>query len=671
MEDKRFSHIAKDPKFRRIPKNETKVKIDKRFHSMFTDKKFQVKYTVDKRGRPVKHHSKEDLKRYYEVSSEDEDSDEEQDLNESGKYVRASENQEISDSETDVSKDNEKQLNSKHINDKKVSDDVKAKLRDLNIDYARGEQNLYSDSSSDDEESDDEVSESEEIDHRWGELDADSEKTDEVTDRLAACNLDWDRIRAVDLLMLFNSFLPPGGIIHSVAIYPSEFGKQRMSEEDIKGPIELVDSKKEHSDEETEEGSKYHMEKLRQYQLNRLKYYYAVITFDSGTSANKIYTECDGMEYESSATKIDLRFIPNDMTFEDDPKEFVDKLPEKYEPRFFTTTALQQAKVDLTWDETNPERLEFTDKLNSGKIDEISEDALQNFLGGSNSEEDSNESSGDESESENVHSEDAIQKYKALLQDIQEKEDEKKNKKFEMEISWDIDAKAKADKIIKEKTENSENQTPFQKYLDKRKEKRKEKRESKKKSQETEDSNDSDFPSDIDMNDSYFAEEFNNKEFSKKSNKKGKEKYVEDEEDKQKQAELSLLLMNNDESEKSHFSLKKIQDKESQSKNKKKKYKKEKVHEPQPEDNFEVNVEDNRFSALFTSHHFNIDPTDSHYKKTKGMDKLIQEKLKRRNEDAIDKNVSKKLKVKNNTKNSELRVLVKNVKRKTLEYNNK
>lgn len=30
--------------------------------------------------------------------------------------------------------------------------------------------------------------------------------------------MDWDRIRATDLMMMFNSFLPPKSIIHSVIV---------------------------------------------------------------------------------------------------------------------------------------------------------------------------------------------------------------------------------------------------------------------------------------------------------------------------------------------------------------------------------------------------------------------------------------------------------------------
>jgi hypothetical protein len=61
-------------------------------------------------------------------------------------------------------------------------------------------------------------SEDEELDHGWGELDHDAERTDEVTNRLAVCHMDWDRIRATDLMVLFSSFVPQGGLIHSVTV---------------------------------------------------------------------------------------------------------------------------------------------------------------------------------------------------------------------------------------------------------------------------------------------------------------------------------------------------------------------------------------------------------------------------------------------------------------------
>ncbi|CAG9858356.1 unnamed protein product [Phyllotreta striolata] len=652
MEDSRFSHIKSDPKFRRISKKEKKIKIDKRFQSMFNDKKFKIKYTTDKRGRPVNHTSNEDLKRYYELSSESESSDDDSETNESetGKPIQ---------------KDTEKsssQLNVKHSSDKTLPEDIKKKLRNLTVDYARGESNLLSESSSDDEESSNEVSDEEDIEHKWGELDVDAERTEDPTSRLAACNMDWDRIRAVDLMVLFNSFLNPGSIIKSVAIYPSEFGKQRMKEEEVKGPTELVEAKEDElSDEnENEEGSNYHMEKLRQYQLNRLKYYYAIIAFDNANTANKVYTECDGMEYESSAIKLDLRFVPEDMSFDDEPKEFCDKLPEvnKYQPRFFTNTALQQAKVDLTWDETDPNRLEITEKLNTGKLDELSKEDIQNFLASSSSEEESEKEEEISNSEEEGSKEDIINKYKALLNNIESKEKVSKGKDVEMEISWGINLKDKTEKLIKEKS--NEGKTPFEQYLEKRKEKRKEKKKQKKT-----DAEDSDIPSDIDINDPYFAEELNNPEFKNPKNQKRNSKSSiktndDSEEDDKKQKELELLLMNNDD-DKNHFSLKKIQDKEV---SKKKKWKnKKKDDEEIPEDNFSVNVEDNRFSALFSSHHFNIDPTDPHFKKTKGMEALMNEKFKRRIENSHESDNNKKIKVEKK-KNPELNLLVKSIKRK-------
>lgn len=670
--DPRFSHLVSDPRFKNLPKSERKVKIDKRFESMFNDKKFKVKYTVDKYGRKVSKTSSEDLKKYYDMSSSDDEDVVIREIVEEEKQIAKDDDKVEPDDNDILQSDGEV-----------VPSTVKERLLDPNIDYARGEGRLISDSSSDEQTSDDENDELY-IEHVWGELDQDAETTEESSKRLAACNMDWDRIRATDIMMVCSSFLPPGGSILSVTIYPSEFGKQRMAEEEIHGPPELLKKKDEYDnhsesdylmfkeeDSDAEMGDNYHMEKLRQYQLNRLKYYYAVIVCDSVATAEKIYQECDGIEYESSATKFDLRYIPDDTSFDnDEPKDVCTSLPDagQYKPRSFTTTALQQATVDLTWDETCLERKEVGEKLLSGKIDEVSDADIRKVVAYSSEEDDDEEDKQEEpTEKEtpvekaskptegNNKKEDPISKYKALLQEINEKEEKAKKNKFEMEFSWDVAAEDDSKKNPVE--EKSKALTRIEKVLQKRSEKNKKRKEERKKKKKQKngdeanasaivDSDDSnDYPDDIDMNDPYFAEEFANGEFEApktskkdKNKKKSKKKDLsEDEEEIQKAKELELLMDADDEDDKQHFSLEKIMKSENETKSKKKRKKQLKKSKGQIsksktelEDNFKVNVEDARFKAIFTSHDFNIDPTDSHFKKTKAMEEIINEKLKRR-----------------------------------------
>lgn len=71
LSDERFSRVTRDPRFWEMPEKDRKIKIDKRFRSMFHDKRFKLKCAVDKRGRPVNYTSVENLKKFYALSESD------------------------------------------------------------------------------------------------------------------------------------------------------------------------------------------------------------------------------------------------------------------------------------------------------------------------------------------------------------------------------------------------------------------------------------------------------------------------------------------------------------------------------------------------------------------------------------------------------------------------
>ncbi|XP_067668765.1 ESF1 homolog [Haliotis asinina] len=768
--DERFAHIVKDPRFRTMPKNKKKVKIDKRFQSMFTDKKFKLKYSVDKRGRPIQSTTNENLKKYYELSEEDESdstddedgsdgSDEESNIiaklkkkvetksklsdnkqtnlkktksfsqstnsvkkasikrkkhsaqsssgeeenqseeessEESLKVSKGSKNKGIANGKkTDIvkeeSSDDDDDDDDDDEEDESSDSDISVpKVGEEEPDYARGEGLIESST----DEDDDEVEEEDDgFDHKWGELDKGVPEAEELSCRLAICNMDWDRIKAADLFVLLNSFKPANGVISSVRIYPSEFGLQRMKEEEMFGPAELkehgqeVDVDEEGNEDENEDNL-YHREKLRQYQLNRLKYYYAVLECDSVATASKIYDECDGMEYETSSARMDLRYIPDDMTFDQPVKSECLSLPDatSYKPPAFFTSALCQSKVDLTWDETDQDRIKVTMKK-MDKKGEINEDDFKAYLASSSEDEEQNYSGlvAHSDESDDVSDEDRqIEKYKNLLKEI----DESSNRKgdMEMEIEWEPGLKDTTDDIVKTK-KKTKDQTPWEEYQQRKKEKKKQKREEMKKKRldkkegKTGEEAFSDDELPAGLADSFFTDALSSGkvESSKKKKKKGKKNLTEEEQEmlKKDQAELSLLMMEEDDGHR-HFNLGDLVEK----KKKKKKRKKQEEEEDMPQmtgDDFQMDINDSRFGAVFDSHLFNIDPSAPEFKKTKGMEALIEEKLKRRKTDSGSSERTKAKAVPKEQPGDELKPvkditltsLVKSVKAKTQQFQTK
>ncbi|XP_051469510.1 ESF1 homolog isoform X2 [Apus apus] len=771
LKDGRFSCVARDPRFWEMPEKERKIKIDKRFRAMFHDKKFKLKYTVDKRGRPVNYTSTENLRKFYALSESDsglseDDSKEEaekkkkkkkakpkgdakllaEDLprekskikkggvdqtpegmtklddlkregqkrtsklnlkedskktttevvgsqgkkgllhkgdNEQGgrsisvqnkqkftqprgaKSVKAPRNdhslgekrkesvtvhtdtcdqRDISKSysveeleeeepedegETDEEEEpeddretgEEEEPEDDGETDEEGSDSEDDEESDSGPDLARGIGNIET-SSEDDEDLNDLFPKEPEIEHSWRELDKDAPRGDEVTSRLAVCNMDWDRLKAKDLLALFNSFTPKGGRVFSVKIFPSEFGKERLKEEEQKGPVELFD-------------------------------------LPENT------TENDG-------------FIPDSVTFDDMPKDAASEVNVAvYKPKYFTSAAMGTSKVDITWDETDHERV--TSLSRTFKKEELLDMDFQAYLASSSEEEEEQQQGGDvphevqddKPRKSQKDDEEQIAKYRELLQSIQEKEKKQEEKDIGMEIKWVPGLKETAEEMVKNRLEGKDNLTPWQKYLEKKKEKRilKKKR---KATAETEQSED-ELPSDVDLNDPYFAEELEKTGLKKKSESVVSTSEDEDEVEKQK-AEMALLMMDDDDDTRKHFNYKKIVEQQNLSKKKKKLLMKKKEL---LEDDFQVNVADTRFQAMFTSPLFNLDPSDPNFKKTKAVEKILEEKARRREEKEQDlreaskgqeNKMTKKGQVPKKAIDPALSMLIKSVKNKTEEF---
>ncbi|XP_031562221.1 ESF1 homolog [Actinia tenebrosa] len=740
MSDKRFARVANDPRFKRVDRKRRKVKIDSRFERMFNDKTFTTKHFVDKRGAIIGKTSKEDLQQFYDLSDDDKEESQANKLRDSkkklisktkkqgpklGKKTRTKKGQ-LSSLNTSLEEDidnnkkisntdfqNQRTMESSDDEDETSGEDEESGNKAA-VDLARGEGNIAS-SSSDDEDDDedgndihkaessnykqdalqDNVDKShsydtdtddeddfqdDELEHQWAELDSNIHRSSNVTSRLAVCNLDWDKITATDLFVLFSSIK---GVVKSVKIYPSEYGLERLKNEECYGPEELREQE-DVIDDNNVEGSSFSREKLRQYQINRLKYYYAVVECDSAETSNHVYEEFDGAEFELSGNLMDLRFIPDDMEFEHEPTSVATEMPTlaTYKPPEFETTALHQTNVKLTWDETDSNRLKAT--MKSFSKDDIQEMDFQAYLASSDDE-------GEEfpgvvgDEDEDSHSEDEeekIAKYKKLVQEIDSKEHEDDHDN-EMEITWEPGLKESAlDLVAKKRAEKEEkNLTAWEKYLNNKKEKRKERRKKELlKNEVSQEEDEDDTPEGVDMSDPFFNQDFgpdfpinNNERVKTKAGAKRKRKKqtTETEEDKKRKEELELLLMDGKE-EPQHFSLKGILENEK----KKKKRKKRRKEQQTAEDHFKVNVEDPRFSALFSSHLYAIDPSDPQFKKTKAMDTIFDERQRRRQE---KKQVTEELTQNNKASkytegektniDPSLSLLVKSVKSKTGEFN--
>ncbi|KAL1868636.1 pre-rRNA-processing protein esf1 [Paecilomyces lecythidis] len=654
--DPRFANIQSDPRYQLPSKRHTHVKLDKRFSHVLHDQDFSRNAAVDRYGRKLaRDDTKKQLERFYRLDAgegegEGEDEEEEDDLGE-------------------VSVDDD---------DEVLKELKKADKRD----YDPARDGGFSESSSE-ESSSEEESEEEEVDEGEELEFPTKQQTDvpegEVTNRIAVVNLDWDNIRAEDLMAVFSSFVPTGGRVLKVSVYPSEFGKERLEREEIEGPPREIfaknsDDEEDEEDEDEDEddsedeeekikrsllkedkGEEFNSTRLRQYQLERLRYYYAILIFSSKEVAKHVYDNVDGTEYLTSANFFDLRFVPDDTDFSDDkPRDECERIPEGYKPNEFVTDALQHSKVKLTWDADDNVRKEVQAKAFKGSRKDIDENDLKAYLGSDTSDDEDEEieevdgETGEKSVKKVSKKEAERQRMRALLGLSTESSTKSKSKGpvGDMEITFTsglAGAPAK-DSVFENEPEREE--TTIEKYARKereRKQKRKEKLKASKRGEalpedqeaEKDGQEEPTVPEqDLGFDDPFFEDPDGKAaaaaQRKEERRKKREQRAAEEAASAAQRAELELLMVDDKNSGVKHFDMNEIERAEKQARKKGKKRKGAKDQPEAPADDFKIDVDDPRFSRLYESHEFAIDPTNPRFRQTSAMKALLEEGRKRR-----------------------------------------
>ena len=565
----RFSRVLKDPRFRRPARKESKIKVDDRFKGIFSDPKFTRPYSVDKYGRKVetKKAAKKEMEKFYRLESEEEE-----------EFV---DTVDIDDGiATDASIEDD--YSSESSSDDSSSSEEEAVLEDAFAQHPLVNTNII---------------------------------LGDATRRLAIVNVDWDQLKAVDLFVLVNAFKPPMGQVKSVKIYPSEFGKERIAKEAIEGPPkeifatpkgkEEISASEDDSEESdcdpledlkkaktlVEESGNFDQAALRRYQLERLRYYYAVVDCDSIETAAAIYHHCDGREFETSTNTLDLRYIPDDVEFAaDEVTDSATSIPKKYTAKpAMVTDALQRSNIKLTWDQDDPDRRRLT-RVNHGKID-YEEADLRAYL-----------ASDSESDNEAVikadSKEDRIARYRALLLSGDGKGDDnvfgrkshEDNDQLDITFTSALNESAVVDDSESSSESEEDGETERVAVFD------------------------ADGNLVTNVQEDSTETEGGKKKSGKKFESKKPEKFIVQKEWKKKDSKTGGS---------------------------------KKMHKKQSDllandDDFKVDVTDERFKAVYDSHAFAIDPNAPMYKKTKGMEAIISERQKRKLDGEMERDEKRK-----------------------------
>lgn len=382
--DDRFKAVHFDPRFASMSKKDRKFKIDARFKPVLSDPRFKMVGEVDKYGRknevPKNNKEMENLYALEDDEQEDLDNVEDEETVAVQKPKAKKQNQK-DEKKKNINLKAAAKANGKQQGRKKEQEKVECFDED-------GKFAWHEESSSSSEFDDVSVTaEDQVLDGALWESENEDVPIGDATRRLAMLNYDWENIKASDIMLFLSSFVPRSGFIKSVTVYPSEFGLERMKQEDTLGPQGIWSENKEEDLEKKddlevdanapwvfkeEQNGDIDLVKLRKYEKERLRYYYAVVDCNSVATSKHIYDNCDGLEMELTSIRVDLRYIPEEQEFTREPKEVCTEVPAKASVNCFLNRAVQHTNVKLTWEEPKLNRFkELEGKFDDDDYDKV------------------------------------------------------------------------------------------------------------------------------------------------------------------------------------------------------------------------------------------------------------------------------------------------------------
>lgn len=520
--------------------------------------------------------------------------------------------------------------------------------------------------------------------------------TFEVTNRFAVLGCDWDNISSTDVFYLFESYYnfekekkkkfdyKNSKAVKRVTIYTSKYGEQKLKYEEEHGPLmnfdllkkrnpnkdaiyrendffdyledtevnkKLVKSKKNkkevkkskdnekventenildlYKETDTEEEN----EKIRLYQIQRSRYYFALVECYSKEIVEFLYEELNDMDADFCINYLDLRIIDDNCSLDDYRiKESCEKIPLNYKFYYCVTSPLKHTCAKALWDENPKRRRMLSTKFSEEELRELD---WKEYLASSSDDEEENNEMEQKGKKKSVKKStnskmSKIQKYRnLLLGDILEEDtpigeeegSEYTSKQEELMGKEHVFNTFIDDKGISETSSIHEND--IEESLE---ETIKDKKMKSKKNKKEEDVIDSDENKDNEVND-VFKNILTPKE-TPKEKKSSWENYLDKVKTKKKMKKKAYL----EEMKKKDDEIKSIISKKTQKSKKEKELNKSKKDKKQEMEDYKAllnddNLVDERFVDLYKNKDFNLDITNPQFKRTKFNEQILQNKL--------------------------------------------